>query len=562
MEITGGIGGGEARGGQVGPVTERQGLGAISAASLVFLLSLAMHLPFLALTPMAGTEGHRILPAHEMVRSGWWAVPMLFGKPFMTKPPLHLWLIAISEIVARHGNVFVWRLPSAIVGGLLCSAACLFGARWFGRRAGLIAGILCAGLITLWGQSQVADIDATNTLAAAVCAMCGIELLVAQPRNVWPWVIGAGLSLGATLLTKGPGGLPIILGVWLWGGCIIIVRRRVVALLRDVILPFVIGGALFGWYTLAAKHSLAVRHLQPDLSGMQEAATRLYAVSLTMFLKTLLTIPTQLLAFGIPVSLVLAAYCLKRVREEIEPAARPIARAIVWSVWIALVICVLSGMDNPRYGYPVLIPLCPLAGALVIGALRTSDGEKPIRAIAAGCAIAYVIVAAALSVSAWRISHNRGLLAILIASTILALTVAVWMLPRLGRSWNAAWGFVPLIWLVSVPFGIQRFVDRANLSGIHAAADLRRMIGPGVSITASNAVISKPEIFFYANLPVDFISDHTRFIPGRVPEGRWVVLDTPERKIWRRQPSVHLEHEQWLCRNASTDYYVAWYAEK
>jgi hypothetical protein len=363
-------------------------------------------------------------------------------------------------------------------------------------------------------------------------------------------------------LTKGPGGLPIILGVWLWGGCIIIVRRQVVPLLRDVLLPFAIGGALFGWYTLAARHSLAVRHLQPDLSGMQEAASRMYATSLGTFIKTLLTIPTQLLAFGIPVSFALAAYCLRRTREQIEPATRPVARAIVWSVWITLVICVLSGMDNPRYGYPVLIPLCPLTGALVIAALRTSDGARSIRAIAGGCAIAYVIAAAGLSVSAWRISHNRALLAIMIASMIIAIIVAMWMLPRMGRSWTAAWGFVPLIWLVSMPFGIQRYVDRSNTSGIHAAEDLRRMIGPAGSVTASNAVISKPEIFYYANLPVDFYSDHTRFIPGRVPEGRWVVLDTPERKIWRRQPSVHLENEQWLCRNNSTDYYVAWYGEK
>src|SRR5579864_6930781 len=90
------------------------------AALLVFLLSLAMHLPFLGITPIAGTEGHRIFPAHEMVRSGWWAVPVLFGRPFLTKPPLHMWLIAISEWVTGHGNVFVWRLPSALTGAVLC----------------------------------------------------------------------------------------------------------------------------------------------------------------------------------------------------------------------------------------------------------------------------------------------------------------------------------------------------------------------------------------------------------------------------------------------------------
>jgi 4-amino-4-deoxy-L-arabinose transferase-like glycosyltransferase len=561
MEMTGGIGGGE-HAGQTARSAGRKGIGARPAAALVFALSLAMHLPFLGMTPMAGTEGHRILPAHEMVRSGWWAVPMLFGKPFMTKPPLHLWLIAISEVIAAHGNVFVWRLPSAIAGALLCAAACLFGARWFGRTAGLISGVCCVGLITLWGQSQVADIDATNTLAAAVCALCEIELLIVQPRNAWPWVLGAGLSLGATLLTKGPGGLPIILGVWLWGGCILIARRQRFTLLRDILVPLLIGGAIFGVYVWFARQSLARHHVVPDLSGVQEGASRLYATSLGILAKTLLTIPTQLLAFGIPVSLALPVYLSRRLREQIPPAARPVATAIVGSVLIALAICVLSGMDNPRYGYPVLIPLCPLAGALAVAASRTVDGAKPLRAVASGTAIAYVLVAAALSVSAWRISHSRTLLPILIGSTSFALIATVWMLPRLARSWNAAWAFVPLIWLISVPFGIQRSVDRSNTSGFHAAADLRRIVGPAGSIAAGNAVLSKPEIFYYANLPVEFYSDHKTFVPGRIAPGQWVVLDTLERKRWLGEPGVHLEHEQWLCRNASTDYYVAWYGEK
>ena len=65
-------------------------------AIIIFALSLAMHVPWLAFTPIAGTEGHRIFPAHEMVKSGWWSVPIHFGRPLLSKPPLHLWLIALS----------------------------------------------------------------------------------------------------------------------------------------------------------------------------------------------------------------------------------------------------------------------------------------------------------------------------------------------------------------------------------------------------------------------------------------------------------------------------------
>jgi 4-amino-4-deoxy-L-arabinose transferase-like glycosyltransferase len=484
---------------------------------------------------------------------------MLYGKPFMTKPPLHLWLIGISQVIAGHGNVFVWRLPSAIAGALLCAIACLFAVRWFGRTAGLISGISCAGMITLWGQSQVADIDATNTLAAALCAMCGIELLVGSPRNPWPWMFGAALSLGATLMTKGPGGLPIILGVWLWGTVVVLLRREFVPLLRDILLPVMIGGGIFAAYAIYAKHSLAQHHLQPDLSGVQEGASRLYATSLKTLGMTLVTIPTQILAFGVPVTMALPLYWLKQVRSEVPITSRPIAAAIISSVFIALTISVLSGMDNPRYGYPILIPLCPLAGAVCVVMSRTVEGKKWLVGIGGFCAVAYVLVAAGLSFSAWRLSHRPGLLPILIGSTIIAMFVVGWMLPRLGRSWNAAWGFVPLIWLVAIPFGIQRYVDRSNTSGIHAAADLRRIIGPAEVVEAGNAVISKPEVFYYANVGVDYYPDRREFMPASVRRGHWVILDTLERKRWQHLANIRMENEQWLCRNGPTDYYVVWY---
>ena len=82
----------------------------VAAPLLCFMLSFLMHLPWLGASPIGGTEGHRIFPAHDMVRTGWLLVPMLFGKPFLTKPPLHHWLIALSEVICGRGNVFVWRI--------------------------------------------------------------------------------------------------------------------------------------------------------------------------------------------------------------------------------------------------------------------------------------------------------------------------------------------------------------------------------------------------------------------------------------------------------------------
>jgi len=69
----------------------------LGAAALAMALSLLMHVPILGLTPLSGTEGLRALTAHQMVESHQWLVPMLFGRAYLAKPPLHYWLIAVTE---------------------------------------------------------------------------------------------------------------------------------------------------------------------------------------------------------------------------------------------------------------------------------------------------------------------------------------------------------------------------------------------------------------------------------------------------------------------------------
>ena len=541
------------------PSRPRTRAGALLPALLVFLLSLAMHAPFLGITPIAGTEGHRIFPAHEMVRSGWWTVPVLFGKPFLTKPPLHMWLIALSETITRHANVFTWRLPSAITGAALCAVVCLFGARWFGRVAGLIAGVCCAGMVTLWGQSQVADIDATNTLAAVLTALCGIELLVACPRRSWNWIIGAGLAFGATLMTKGPGGLPIVIGTWLWGAIVIVRERRVsAAAAARFLVPLAIGAGILTAYYFAAKASLRHHGLPEDWKGIEEGTSRLFATSITALAKSLAVIPTQLFAFALPVSLAIPLYFQRRFREAMDGRSRRIAAALLASVLISWGVCVISGMDNPRYGYPTLPPLCPLAGAVAVAMAGNALSRKSLRMTTIICALAYAAMAIILSVWSWRMSDANSLLPLLIGSTALALASALWMVGRVRVSWKAGWAFVPLILFSSMPFGVQRHVDRSATSGINTAQKLRQIVGAGSTVAVGGDITSKPETFYYAGVHVDFYPTRQQFMPANVPPGVWVVLDQGEHKRWLGK-GAKLQHDQWLSRNGKTDYYVAWY---
>jgi 4-amino-4-deoxy-L-arabinose transferase-like glycosyltransferase len=610
-------------------------------SSAMFLLALTMHLPWLALSPIAGTEGHRILPAHAMVQSGWWSVPTLFGRPYLAKPPLHYWLIAWSETIFGRANVFVWRLPSAITGAALCAVACWFGQRWFGRIAGLISGFSSVGLITIWGQAHVADIDATNTLAAAITAFCGIELLVvrwppgvvrlpfiplraadaqegAEPapspgipgegggegdferqrspqsqitltptlsrgtgrggkaglgnshatRNsrdahhdataLRAWILTAGAALAATFLTKGPGALPIIVGVWLWG---LIAQRRSerlsLAASPRFWLPWLMMIVVFALWVAAAVHGLHHRGLTVDWAGVREGTQRLHGHSLLSFGKSLIVLSPQLFLFSLPVSLALPFYFHPDVEEELSGVSGRIAKALVYAVLLSWAVCLVTAMDNPRYGYPTLIPLCPLAGAVAVAAASSKRGTELLKIAAGSSAVLFLVGSVILTIMGWKTLWAKPLL---VGTAMAQLIVFGWTLRRLQDEWRGAWGLAMLAVLTIIPFSVHEQLSRTATSGISSAPLFRRMFGENGVVAVAGAVDNRPEAFYYSGVRPDYYK--SPFLPSYVKPGTWVMLDQDEHKRWANTPGVKLEDDQFLCKWGPTTYNMAWYAAR
>ncbi|HWE01086.1 MAG TPA: glycosyltransferase family 39 protein [Tepidisphaeraceae bacterium] len=538
------------------------------SALICFLLSLAMHLPWIGVTPLAGTEAHRVFPARAMVQSHWWLVPTLFGNPFMTKPPLHHWLIAASEIIAGRGNVFVWRLPSALAGAALCAVACWFAARWFGKTPGLISGMCAAGMIAVWGQSQVADIDATNTFFAAVTALCGIESLIVQhdakPGRRAVWTLAAGLALSGTLLTKGPGALPIILGVWGWSAAFAIRHHHASRILSPPFwAPLLIGGISAGVYAWAAHRSLHAHGLPFDPAGVREGASRLYPHGVGELAKSFYLFLPSLFAYAFPMSLAMPLAFDADVRAQFQDESRRIIFALIAAVLIAWAIYVATGNSNPRYAYPTLILFCPLAGAVATAAVKTRRTADWLRGIAVVSAIALMLATVGLGAKCW---NGHSLRAMIVVSAIIAIVVAFWTVRRLSYSWRGAWGLVALFVLTSVPFGMQRHIARTKDSTKYTTSvKLRDVIGDNALVACFAAAYDKPETFYYAHARVFLPLRKADFIPADVPAGTWVILaanrkfDTDEYRTWHAVPGVRLDREMFLCRNEPTDYYLAWY---
>ena len=220
-------------------------------------------------SPLDRTEPFRALVAHHMATSGDWLIPRLYGEVYLRKPPLIYWIEASVEKFFGHGNEFVWRLPSAVGSAALAAITAWFARRWFGGKALLPSGFACLALIALWDQDRSTDIDALNTLAAMLTTMCVLELISSlRSRPLVKWSLAAGISLGATLLLKGPGGLAQVAGAII--GPAILLRNWRVVRRPAIIVSILIGFTIFTAYLLAAMHAMHVAGITPDRSGGAE----------------------------------------------------------------------------------------------------------------------------------------------------------------------------------------------------------------------------------------------------------------------------------------------------
>jgi len=547
----------------------RSNRGSALGASAIFLLTVACHLPLLGSAPLAGTEGHRVFPALQMVRSGDWLLPRLFGQLYLIKPPLHDWLIATAQILSgNHGNEFVWRMPSVVVAALLNMALYLFGARWFGRIGGIVSGLCGLGLLCLWGQARTADVDSTNTLACSVATLCLIELYFGRPGRRWAWIGGAGVALGATLMSKGPAGLPLILAVVIWA---LYSRARressAVQLFQwiDVWGPLLIGVALFATYAIAAQIALKQLHLPPDYSGVAEVGNKFYPSSFKQLLLAL-TIPAQLFAFALPVSVALPMVMVPEFRSAIAaseadgdmPRSR-LAGALAVSVLISWGICIATGMVNPRYGYVTIAPLCLLAGALAASfPYQIPQAQAVFRAVVLGCVVLLLVGGVVLAAMAWR--GGVGHVAMPVAFGI-ALVIALATFHRLSveHDFVFAWGLAALLILAAVPFAYQFRLDRFDRSGFGQARPLRQYLGgPNAPVLTGAVLHSLPELFWYAGLHPQVTPTFALQNPRQYPGGCWVIMDPEEYHRWSIFAPRRLSRVRKFVSHKD-EVYVAWF---
>lgn len=161
--------------------------------------------------------------ALTMLQTGDWLVPAAGDRIFLEKPPLAYWLVAVS-FTALGVTEFAARLPSALLGIATLLVTYWVGARWIGRRTGLVAAGLLGTCVHFGVMNRMVLTDGPLVLGMTAAMACWWRMqrphtryLVengAAPADESPpparyalWCALGGAAVGVAIMAKGPLGL-------------------------------------------------------------------------------------------------------------------------------------------------------------------------------------------------------------------------------------------------------------------------------------------------------------------------------------------------------------------
>ena len=127
---------------------------------LIFIFSLLFYLvcnSYIAITDPV--ESNYALTAKEMLLSGDWLSPQIYGHYWFDKPIMIYWLIAASFKLFGISE-FAARFPSAVFGGLSVSFAYWFSYTLFHhKRIALLSALILATSLEFWILSRMVITD-------------------------------------------------------------------------------------------------------------------------------------------------------------------------------------------------------------------------------------------------------------------------------------------------------------------------------------------------------------------------------------------------------------------
>jgi 4-amino-4-deoxy-L-arabinose transferase-like glycosyltransferase len=351
----------------------------LRAFVFIALLWAGIYLPGLGTLQLQHEEPRRALPGLHMLASGDWLVPRVGSDPYLRKPPLLNWAIALSCNLSGGPSEWAVRLPSVLATLVLALVIVgVAGRRWLGQEGALIAAIFYLVNLTMVESGRLAELEALYVSFTGIALVLWMTSWRQETGSWWLWLSPAPfLALG--MLTKGPTHLVFYYGVIL---PVLIFGKDARSLLHPAhwLSLLLIVGALLCW---AIPCSLAVSSHNPaDVWHFWwgQLASRASTESSQRFrLSAWLLNGPQTLKNFLPWTLLLPLLWRKKTVAALSEAptaghSRELAifQGARWGMVATTVLMILLPNGSPRYIYPLIVVPCLLLGR----ALTVKEGSS------------------------------------------------------------------------------------------------------------------------------------------------------------------------------------------
>ncbi|MCA3185863.1 MAG: glycosyltransferase family 39 protein [Cupriavidus sp.] len=155
-------------------------------------------------------EGRYAEISREMFVTGDWVTIRYNALKYFEKPPFHMWVTTIAYELFGVGD---WqaRLCVALSGILGLGMTMLATARWYGCRAGLLAGLVMLAM-PMWsvaGHFNSLDMTLSGALACVLACMLLAQHPDTSPGARRAWMVACWAAMGVAILTKGLVGIAL-----------------------------------------------------------------------------------------------------------------------------------------------------------------------------------------------------------------------------------------------------------------------------------------------------------------------------------------------------------------
>jgi hypothetical protein len=294
-----------------------------------------------------------------------------------------------------------------------------------------------------------------------------------------------------------------------------------------------------------------------DWSGLQEGAMDLHPHDWTVrrAVEWIMLAPT-LFAYALPASLGLLFTFSREIRGDGERSRRMLA--VAGTVICSWIICFVSGMHLPRYGYITLPLMCPLAGAVLAGmANYPVKWQQLLWWILRVAVVVFAIATVVLAIVLWK---NHPVRPVAIVAVLVSIVVAIYILPRLSADHaehRALWSAPLLALSLAILASCAAHYDRVHRSGQEWGERLRQITGPDAELMGGALILDQPEVFYYSGLkPRPYDGDYVSW--KDVHQSGWIVLEDIELTAWKKSVPGRMSqlHPFVVNRNPAT---LLWY---